>query len=204
MYFTHCFNIMDESFIKEIYTFNDNVLNSEIYNWYYNNKNINNVIHLRRGDIAEINYVGGHSMISKDSYYKQLQLLNINDNIIWLCENKQDRTENIWNNKSYGHRWSYPKGEHECPNIFFDFFPDFLSMIFAKVLLRGNSSLSWWGAFLSNAIIYSPIIKPKPIENINKYYCMDTEFIRNNNPHFMGNKSESEFFNDIIISKLLL
>ena len=198
MYFTHCFDIIDESFIKEIYTFNDNVLNSEIYNWYYNNRSKNNVIHLRRGDIAELNYIGSHSMIMKDSYYKQLQLLNINENIVWLCENKQDRTENIWNDKSHGHKWLYPKGEHEYPNIFFDFFPDYLSMIFAKVLLRGNSSLSWWGAFLSNAVIYSPIIKPKPIENINKYYCMDTEFIRGNYPHFMGSKLESEFFNDII------
>ena len=203
MYYTHCFDILDYDFIKEIYTFNDNVLNSEIYKWYYDNKNKFDVIHLRRGDIAELNFVGSHSVISKDSYIKQLEKLGIDDKskVVWVTESKEDKTENMWNNKSRGHRWSYPKGEEYCPDIFLDFLPDLLSMIFSRTLLRGNSSLSWWGACLSDGIIYSPLIKPKPVERKNKYYVLDTEFVKGNYPHFMGCKLDSDCFNDIIISR---
>ena len=68
-------------------------------------------IHLKSGNIE----------VFKPIINDNIQI-NINENIVWLCENKQDRTENIWNDKSYGHKWTYPKGEHEYPNIFFDFF----------------------------------------------------------------------------------
>ena len=166
---------------------------------YYNNKNIHTVCHLRRGDIAEVTFTGSHSMISKETYIRQLYSLCAEfSSVVWLSESKQDRTENIWNNKSPGHRWTYPKGEHYCPDIILDFLPDLLSMIFARVLLRGNSSLSWWGAFLSEAEVYSPVIKPKPLERKNKYYILDTEFVKGNAPHFMGCKLDSDFFNDII------
>jgi hypothetical protein len=200
MYFQHLFDLFDRELIKEIFTFNKAVLQSEMYQWFSANKNTQTVCHLRRGDIAELNYIGAHSMISKESYLKQLHLLSIDcSNIIWLSESKQDRTENIWNNKSRGHHWAYPKGESYCSEIFLDFLPDFLSMIFAKTLLRGNSSLSWWGAFLSSAKVYSPVIIPKPQERKNKYYCCDSIFVEGNTPHFMGSKLEASCFNDIII-----
>lgn len=200
MYFKHCFDVIDPDFIKEIYTFNDAVLNSEMYKWFYSNKFKHDVVHLRKGDIADLNYKGAHSMISKDSYIKQLDILGIDkSSVVWLSESKTDRTYNIWNDRSSGHRWTYPRGEIYCPDIFLDFLPDLLSMIFSRILLRGNSSLSWWGAFLSEAEVYSPVITSKPKERANKYYCMDTYFVKGNCPHFMGSKEESGFFNDIII-----
>jgi len=199
MYYTHLFDLFDTELIKEIYTFNETVLNSVMYQWYYNNKNIHTVCHLHRGDIAEVNYTGSQSMISKETYIRQLYSLCAEfSSVVWLSESKQDRTENIWNNKPPGHRWTYPKGEHYCPDIILDFLPDLLSMIFARVLLRGNSSLSWWGAFLSEAEVYSPVIKPKPLERKNKYYILDTEFVKGNAPHFMGCKLDADGFNDII------
>ena len=199
MYYTHLFDLFDTELIKEIYTFNETVLNSVMYQWYYNNKNIHTVCHLHRGDIAEVNYTGSQSMISKETYIRQLYSLCAEfSSVVWLSESKQDRTENIWNNKPPGHRWTYPKGEHYCPDIILDFLPDLLSMIFARVLLRGNSSLSWWGAFLSSADVYSPVIRPKPLERKNKYYCLDTEFVKGNAPHFMGCKLDADGFNDII------
>jgi hypothetical protein len=202
MYFTFCFHLFDPELIKEIYTFNDNVLQSEIYKWYYDNKNKYDVVHLRRGDISELNFVGSHSMISKESYYKQLDILKINrSEVIWVTESEKDRSINKWNTISQGHRWKYPSGEMYCPIIFLDFLPDFLNMLFARTLLRGNSSLSWWAAFLSTAVVYSPIIKPKPLENKNKYYCLETEFIKGNYPHFMGSKLEADCFNDIIFTQ---
>ena len=200
MYFQHLFDIFDQDLIKEIYTFNEAVLQSEMYQWFYEKKHTQSVCHLRRGDIAELNFIGAHSMISKESYLKQLDMLGIRaSDVIWISESKQDRSHNTWNDKSRGHNWSYPKGESYCPEIFLDFLPDFLSMIFAKTLLRGNSSLSWWGAFLSSAEIYAPVINPKPHDRNNKYYCCDCEFVKGNAPHFMGSKSESYSFNDINI-----
>lgn len=199
MYFQHLFDLFDQELIKEIYTFNDSVLQSEMYKWFYGNKNTQQVCHLRRGDIAELNYIGAHSMISKESYLKQLDMLGIStSDVIWISESKADRSDNAWNDKSLGHIWSYPKGESYCPEIFLDFLPDFLMMIFAKTLLRGNSSLSWWGAFLSSAEIYAPIINPKPQDRNNKYHCCDCEFVKGNAPHFMGSKLDLFSFIDIM------
>uniref|UniRef100_A0A6C0D9J4 Glycosyltransferase n=1 Tax=viral metagenome TaxID=1070528 RepID=A0A6C0D9J4_9ZZZZ len=199
MHFSFLFEIMDSNFLKEIFTFNDNVKNSEMYKWFESRKHTYDLCHLRRGDISYINYQGSHSMISKESYLNQLNILKINkDDIVWISDDPCEKTPNIWNVKSAGHIWDYPCGEQYCPEIFLDFLPDLLNIIFARKILRGNSSFSWWGVFLSNAVeIYSPLIKPKPIELKNKYFKQDTEFVKGNHPHFMGNKCE-HLFNDII------
>lgn len=42
------------------------------------------------------------------------------------------------------------------------FVEDFQVMMNAKVLLRGNSSFSWWAATLGNAQVYSPLIDGLP------------------------------------------
>jgi len=199
MYFPFLFEILDSNFLKEIFTFNDNVKNSEMYNWFESRKHTYDVCHLRRGDISSLNFNGAHSMISKKSYLKQIDILKMNkDDIVWISDDPNEQTKNIWISKSPGHRWTFPCGEHPCPEIFFDFLPDLLNIMFARKILRGNSSFSWWGSFLSNAVeIYSPLIKPKPIEYKNKYFEVDTEFVKGNHPHFMGSKCEGEF-NDII------
>jgi hypothetical protein len=198
MYFTHCFDIFDSTLIKEIFTFNDAVLHSELYKWFFLNKYTYDVIHLRRGDINALNFNGAHSVISKQSYLNQIEKLGLcKENIICVSDDSKEQTMNIWIAKSPGHRWTYPQGEHFCEEIFLDFLPDFLMIIFAKTILRGNSSFSWWAAHLSNATIYSPFIKPKPDDMKNKHYVMDTYFVEGNHPHFMGNKYEGEF-NDII------
>ena len=200
MYFPHCFDIIDSELIKEIFTFNDAVLNSEIYKYFFTNKYTYNVVHLRRGDINTVNFNGCHSVISKESYLSQIKKLGLcKDNIVWISDDYKERTFNKWHEKSPGHRWTYPRGEHFCNEIFLDFLPDFLMMIFAKTILRGNSAFSWWASQLSNATIYSPFIKPKPDNMKNKHYIMTTEFVEGNYPHFMGNKCEGEF-NDIIFS----
>ena len=77
----------------------------------------------------------------------------------------------------------------------FDFLPDFLTMIFSRNLFRGNSSLSWWGGFLSEGKVYSPLLCPRI--TCNEVNFMDCEFVEGNYPHFMGNGSEGEF-HDII------
>jgi hypothetical protein len=203
MYFSHCFDFMDTDLIKEIFTFNDAVLNSEMYKWFFTNKYKYDVVHLRRGDINMLNYNGAHSVISKQSYLNQIEKLGLcKENIIWVSDDNKEQTLNKWHAKSHGHRWTFPCGEHFCEEIFLDFLPDFLMIIFAKTILRGNSSFSWWSSYLSNATIYSPIMKPKPDNMKNKHYIMDTEFVEGNHPHFMGSKCEGQF-NDIIFHNSL-
>jgi len=156
-------------------------------------------MHIRRGDIAEKTFNGAHSMISKESYLKQLKKLNINPlEIVCVSDDPSEQTFNPWNKKSKGHQWTYPSGEHFQPEIFMDFFPDFLNIMFARTIIRGNSSFSWWASCLSDATIYSPIIKVKPEELKNKYYLMDTDFLKGNYSHFMGNRLEGDFY-DIIL-----
>jgi hypothetical protein len=198
MYFSHCFELFDDDLIKEIFTFKDEILNSEMYKYFYNKKGTYDVMHIRRGDISHINFNGAHSMISKDSYLRQLQNLKIDSNkIVVVSDDPKEQTENIWNKKSIGHMWTSPTGEHYQPEIFLDFLPDFLNIMFARTILRGNSSFSWWASCLGDGIIYSPLIKVKPLEFKNKFYLMDTDFVKGNYSHFMGHISEGAYM-DII------
>ena len=128
------------------------------------------VAHLRKGDIADPNYKGAHSCITKESYINVMKTHGIDhENVIWLSDDINERTKwptpfktKNWYECSRGHSWSYPVGENSYPEIVFDFLPELLLMIFAKRIYRANSSFSWWGAFLSDAEIYSPVIKSKP------------------------------------------
>ena len=196
MYFKHCFELYNKSVINEIYTFNNVIINSEMYKWFEANKNTYTVVHLRRGDISCKNFNGHNSMISKESYINQIEKLNLTK-IIWISDDDNEHSKNIWTSKSTGHKWLYPFGEDYQNDIFFDFLPDFLLIFFANTILRGNSSFSWWASYLSNAKIYSPLIKIKPDSLKNNYYEMNCDFVEGNYPHFMGNIEEGEF-NDII------
>ena len=81
--------------------------------------------------------------------------------------------------------WSYPEGQHKIDEIFFDYFPDFLKLYFARNIFRANSSFSWWAAFLSpSATVYSPILHKRIIYGEDKKE-LDCEFIKSNTPHFM-------------------
>lgn len=200
MYFVHCFEIMEPEFVKHLFQFNDVVRQSEMYAFFSNKKQTYDAVHLRRGDISQPNFSGHHSMISKQSYLNFIQKLRLNEKEIqWVSDNKHERTPNPWNVDSTEHAWSYPCGQKKIPVVFFNFLPDFLTLLFARTILRGNSSLSWWAAFLSEAKIYSPVVKPKPMDKKEKFYEMETEFVEGNHPHFMGNICEGEF-NDIVFS----
>lgn len=64
----------------------------------------------------------------------------------------------------YSHRSDVSLITEENPNAHpaftgeLSWVPDFWSLTKAQVLLRGNSSFSWWAATLSNAEVYSPVI----------------------------------------------
>lgn len=196
MYFKHCFDLLSDDLLKEIFQFKNDILESDVYKYFINMKETYDVIHLRRGDIANENFTGAHSVISKKSYTDFINKINLT-NLIWISDDKIERTPNKYNLLAEGCRWSYPRGEIQKPIIYFDWFPDFLSIMFARTIIRGNSSFSWWASQLSNAIVYSPVIPTKPKEKKNKYYMTDVTFVKGNYPHFMG--SIEEGFQNIIL-----
>ena len=58
--------------------------------------------------------------------------------------------------------WSYPEGsEFLGDDIIFDWLHDFLKLYFARTIFRGNSSFSWWAAYLNDysyKTVYYPAI----------------------------------------------
>lgn len=57
----------------------------------------------------------------------------------------------------------------------YSFLPDFLTMMRASVLLRANSTFSWWAAVLGDADVYSPVVEDRVGEH-------DVDFVRGNWP----------------------
>lgn len=198
MYFPHCFNLYDPKFIKEVvYKFKDEIRESEMYKTLEAKKGTYDVIHLRRGDIAMKGYKGAHSMISKRSYVDAVKKFGYDiSDFVWVSDDPNERTHHEWINKCKNGHWKYPTGERVMPEVFFDFLPEFLILYFARTIFRGNSAFSWWASFLSDAKIYSPIIKDKPKDKRNSFYEMDCEFVEGNHPHFMGSRGEG--FHDIL------
>lgn len=208
MYFSHCFDLVDDDLVSEIFTFNDVIVNSDVYKWYLGIRHTYDVVHLRRGDVSWPNFSGHYSMISKASYLKLIRQLGLNnDELIWISDDANERTKGYLHkyHATDGHKWSYPYGEEFKSNTpyFFDFLPDFLLMIFARRIIRGNSSFAWWAACLGDAEIYSPVIMPKPMELREKFFESDAVFEKGNHPHFVGSKQESSAFNDIIFANCI-
>lgn len=200
MYFPHCFKLYDSNFIKnELYQFSEEVKASQLYKTLERRKGTYDVIHLRRGDIAMRNYTGAHSMISKESYIKAVKKFGYDPkNFIWVSDDPKERTGHAWLDKCKNGSWRYPVGEKVMDEVFFDFFPEFLIIYFARTVFRGNSAFSWWASYLSNAQIYAPVLKNKPTDKRNKFYEMECDFVEGNHPHFMGSRGEG--FHDIILS----
>ena len=93
------------------------------------------VAHLRRGDYVK--YSNVYCSVSRESYVKACEKYNINkDEIYWVSEENQKKTKYPW----------------------LDFLEDFFALMNADIILRANSSFSWWAATLSNAQVFAPVV----------------------------------------------
>ena len=192
MYFRSIHKQMNPDEIKKLFRFKKEVLESKLYQDIVKHKGKYVVAHLRRGDIASPHYKGAHSMINKDSYFNAFKKYGVSkEDVIWLSDDRKQRTlkpfmfSKDYYNISKGHRWVYPAGE-----IIFDFLIELLLLKFAKIIFRANSSFSWFGAFISDAEVYSPVITSKPTNLRNSFYKMDCEFVPGNKEAFMGSREE--------------
>ena len=199
MYFPHIYNQFDPEFIKSIFIFNDDVKNSELYKELEKKKGTYDCAHIRRGDIVGKNYNGAHSAISLESYHKEMRKQGIDpNNVIYVSDDKNVRTKTKWDQYCKD-KWSYPEGQTKLDKVYFDWFPDFLTMYFSRKLFRGNSSISWWAGFLGDCEVYAPVLK-KRITSKGEHF-MDSEFVKGNHPHFMGTEDEGMFRNIHFLNK---
>jgi hypothetical protein len=191
MYFPHIYNKYNPKFIKSIFQFNENVINSELYQEMYKKKGTYDCAHIRRGDIVTKNYSGAHSAISIKSYHEEMKKQGIDPkNVIYVSDDKDVRTKTKWD-KYCKDKWSYPEGQHLLDKVFFDWFPDFLTMYFSRKLFRGNSSISWWAGFLGDCEVYAPVVT-KRITSKGEHF-MESQFVKGNHPHFMGAANEGMY-----------
>jgi hypothetical protein len=62
-----------------------------------------------------------------------------------------------------GLRWvrqSHPRIVPGIPREF-EFLPDFVTLLHAEVLLRANSTFSWWAALLGHGRVFSPVVEDR-------------------------------------------
>ena len=195
MYFEWIFQSYSSKKIKSFLKFREEIINSPIYQYWYQRRGTYDAAHVRRGDITWKGFTGAHSAISIESYYRAMEKVNIDPkNVIWISDDHNIRTSSHWHQYCRD-SWHYPTGQAKIDKVYFDFIPDFLAMIFARNLFRGNSSLSWWAAFLTEGTVYSPVLGDR-VTCEGKYF-VDCDFVKGNHPHFMGAKWEGEL-GDII------
>ena len=92
--------------------------------------------HLRRGDYASC-YASVYCVVSRESYLKACQRFGLDaGRLIWISE----------------------EAPRSCGEPEFPFLADFVLLKHAQVLLRGNSTFSFWAGVLSDGRIFSPVV----------------------------------------------
>jgi hypothetical protein len=96
--------------------------------------------HMRLGD-----YLGkpwGYCNISEESYYKALAEFGLPLGALeWVREDRSRHMPGLDANNR------------------FDWLPDWVTLLRANVIVRSNSTFSWWAATLSEAQVYSPVVE---------------------------------------------
>ena len=165
------FNKISLADIKEFFAFSDELKETDLYKSMEDAQGTYDVAHFRRTDIARKTYKGGHSMVSKKSYYDAFDKFSVDpNNITWISDEA-----------NFG--YSYDKEVPLLSGKRISWLPDFLKLVFARNLFRSNSSFSVWAGWLGNATVYSPWLHEySPGKEI------DFDFVLGNHPHWMAVK----------------
>tara|TARA_A100001037_G_scaffold63293_1_gene55373 strand:+ start:75048 stop:77000 length:1953 start_codon:yes stop_codon:yes gene_type:complete len=155
--------------IRRYFEFTDEVKNSDVYRELESRKGTYDIAHFRRTDISRKTYKGGHSMVSKKSYYDAFEKFGV------------DRRDVEWvsDESDIGWKWKGPIPTISGRRI--SWLPDFLKLIFARKVFRSNSSFSLWSSWFGDVDVYAPVL--------HKYspgHELDFEFVRGNHPHWMS------------------
>jgi hypothetical protein len=185
------FDGMSLDHVKHVFELSDLIKESKIYKYWESKAGTYDVAHLRRGDIADVQYnlnnEQGYSVVSKDSYFAAFEKFGYDkDKIEWISNDNTkkwhtDRPDMIFL------PWSYPEGAQFDENMMFDFFEDWIKMYFARTVFRGNSSFSFWACLLSpTAKVYSPVVDKQLIYGRDgRTEEIELEFTEGNENHWM-------------------
>jgi hypothetical protein len=163
---SQCLSLMTRSWLKSIFKFKEEWEQKFV-------KELNIVGHLRRGDYLKFDKV--YCIIKESSLYKACEKFNLN---------KEDMTIILEDDKKF-----YSSVPPEL-----QFLPDFMLMKNAKILLRSNSTYSWWAGVLGNGMVFSPIVDDKVGWN-------DVNYVEGNYPKFLDvkNTNYSSIHNDLFL-----
>lgn len=111
--------------------------------------------HLRKGD-----YLNNPQFcnVSRDSYLECVHRYELGDEMVWVDQAEPLRTRETDDARLYD-------------------LPDFIRLMRADVILRANSTFSWWAATLSDARVFSPVVNDLVGPN-------DVPFVPGNHPRF--------------------
>lgn len=185
------FEGMNLQYIKHIFELSDLIKNSDTYLYWESRKGTYDVAHLRRGDIADIeynkNHEQGYSVISKESYYSAFEKFGYDKNKIEWISNDHTKKWHIDRPETPVLNWNYPEGAQYDKKIIFDWLEDWLKIYFARTVFRGNSSFSFWACLLSpTAKVFSPVMDKQLIYGRdNKTEEIFVDFTEGNENHWM-------------------
>ena len=184
------FSKLTLSELKSYFEFSDELKNTDMFKFFEDNQGTYDVAHFRRTDISRKNYVGGHSMVSKKSYYTAFSKYDIDpEQVVWVSDEP-----------NFGYNY-----QKEIPVIGgqrIKWLPDFLKLVFSRRMIRSNSSFSVWAGWMGNSEVYSPWLHTySPGKEI------DFEYVLGNHPHWMAVKGvhscyEFNIKNDLEESKM--
>lgn len=144
---------------------------NKILNWFefqpwvterFPHPNINYIAcHIRRGDYLKLKHC--FCIPTPSSYHDILNRLQLNYPVKWISE-------------------EHPLIDKEMEDQGMGFLPDFMQMYYARILLRSNSTFSWWAAALAQNNVLSPIVE-------DKVGSCDVEFAYGNAPRMADSKN---------------
>lgn len=127
--------------------------------------------HLRRGDYLSLQHC--FCIPSNASYHRMLESLQLKMPVRWISEEK-------------------PRIDVELEAQGLGFLPDFMQLYHASILLRSNSTFSWWAATLAQNNVLSPVVE-------DKVGIQDVEFGFGNWPRMADSKHHAAKITDLVL-----
>jgi hypothetical protein len=114
--------------------------------------------HIRRGDYIGLGNI--YCLVNESSYTTACQKFGLDTNITWIQEGNRRQNQ-------------------ELVDVGASFLEDFLLLMNSDVLLRANSSFSWWAGTLGRGRVFSPLVE-------DRVGLQDVEFVEGNWPRMVG------------------
>lgn len=128
------------------------------------------VIHKRRGDYLAPQNIGRFCTIADQSFHKCLYEQA-------LAEYEHSQPVNVVEISD-----NYSRHDEYCDSAGLSFLPDFMQMVNANLVIRSNSTFSFWAPILGRNNVYSPVVEDKVGWN-------EVVFLKGNHPRIVDNKN---------------